>query len=243
MFKNLVVSIFLISLIDIGSGFLFHRMKSKAKFNHKLKMVEHRNTIIIHKSMGEQNVLEEREDLNSESLKMKREYNLQVGKCTEVLRRDLPLVFHSSDIDFSIFSSQIIVSDSNGNRLVVQKSIYTTFIKFLKLSIYPSINLKKVEYIEDCSTIQCLVHIVLPDSIRIEEFDIWEGMFYFGLDSQGYISSHSFDRKISKKTPLNQINAKSFPWIQSSSPWIPDLFVRAVPALSDKKELEFFSSF
>ena len=158
-------------------------------------------------------------------MKMKRKYNLQVEKCTEVLRRDLPLVFYSSDIDFSIFSSQIIVRDGNGNGIVVQKSVYMTFIKFLKMyiafsSIYPSIILKKIEYIEDCSTIQCLVDIALPDSFY------WEGMFYFGLDSQGYISSHSFDRKISKKTPINQIKTKSFPWLQSSSPWSPELFLQ-----------------
>ena len=87
-------------------------------------------------------------------------------------------------------------------------------------SIYPSLILKKIEYIEDCSTIQCLVDIALPDSFY------WEGMFYFCLDSQGYISSHSFDRKISKKTPINQIKTKSFPWLQSSSPWSPKLFLQ-----------------
>jgi hypothetical protein len=95
-------------------------------------MSKHQNTKIIHKSMVEQMIkmLEEREDLNSESMKMKRKYNLQVEKCTEVLRRDLSLVFYSFDIDFSIFSSQIIVRDGNGNGIVVQKSVYMTFIKF-----------------------------------------------------------------------------------------------------------------
>ena len=77
------------------------------------KMSKHQNTKIIHKSIVEQTVLEEKEDLNSESMKMKRKYNLQVEKCTEILRRDLPLVFYSSDIDFSIFSYQIIVRDGN----------------------------------------------------------------------------------------------------------------------------------
>ena len=82
--------------------------------------------------------------------------------------------------------------------------------------------MRKIEYLEDCSTIQALVDVVLPDSIRIEGASVWEGMFYFGLDSHGLISSHTFDKKISTKTP-SRINAKSFPWMQNQPKWSPEL--------------------
>ena len=244
IFKIFALNIFL-SLIYIGSGFRINKINSRSYISCKANMAEiqHSNSkdSIIFKSLGEQNVLGEGGDLDPESLKMKREYNLQVGKCMEVIRRELPLVFYASNIDFSIFSPQIIVSDGNSNRMAMQKSLYTTVVKSLKLattfsSMYPSMNLKKIEYIEDCSTIQCLVDIVLPDSIRIDGSAVWEGMFYFGLDSHGLISSHTFDRKISNKTPINHINTKTFPWLRSNPQWSPDLLVGAAAVVPDSDQ-------
>jgi len=159
-----------------------------------------------------------------------RRFNLQVGKGLEVLRRELPLVFFASNLDFSIFAPEILVSDGNNNRMQMQKALYSTVVKSLKLassfsSMYPSMNVQKIEYIEDCSTIQCLVEVILPDSIRIDGQAVWGGMFYFGLDSHGLISSHTFDRKISNKTPINRMNTKVFPWLRSDAQWSADLLV------------------
>jgi len=167
-------------------------------------------------------------DVNNEDAKRHREFNMKVGKCMETLRRELPFVFFASNLDYSIFADEIVVSDGS-NRMAMQKSLYTTVVKSLKLAstfsaTYPAMNVRKIEFIEDCSTIQCLVDVVLPDSIRIDGTSTWDGMFYFGLDSHGLISSHTFDRKISKKTPSN-LNTKSFPWLRATPKWSPELLV------------------
>lgn len=103
----------------------------------------------------------------------KSKFNLNVGKALEELRRHLPMVFYTSNIDFSIFANQITVSDQNQNKLVMQKSLYATVVKSLKMastisSIYPSMNVRKIDYISECRTIQCLVDVVLPDTVRVE---------------------------------------------------------------------------
>ena len=57
--------------------------------------------------------------------------------------------------------------------------------------------------------------------------------FYFGLDREGFISSHTFDRKVptmGNKRPL-LAGAAQYPWLQSSSAqgeWTPDLLVGAL---------------
>lgn len=161
--------------------------------------------------------------------KKRAEYNLNVGRCQEVLRRELPMVFLVSDLDFSIFAPQIVVSDGQRSRLVMQRNLYAAVVKSLKLAstfsfVYPSMNVKKIEYIDSCTTIQCLVDIVLPDSIRIDGQALWEGMFYFGLDSEGLIESHTFDKKISTMRPSPLQNVKSYPWLKSSGPqWTGEL--------------------
>jgi hypothetical protein len=150
----------------------------------------------------------------------KSKFNLNVGRALEVLRRELPLVFMVSDLDFSIFSPQVTVSDGN-NRMVMQKNLYSAVVKSLRLAstfsfVYPSMNVKKIEYINDCTTIQCQVDIVLPDSVRIDGQSSWEGMFYFGLDSEGLISTHIFDRKISNLRPT-PMPASSYPWLRAGT--------------------------
>jgi hypothetical protein len=85
-------------------------------------------------------------------------------------------------------------------------------------------NVKKIEYVEDCRTIQCLVDVVLPDSVRIDGQAVWQGMFYFGVDSEGLIESHIFDRKVSNFRPQNPVVATaSMPWLRSAPAWSTDL--------------------
>jgi len=110
----------------------------------------------------------------------------------------------------------------------MQRNLYAAVVKSLKLAstfsfVYPSMNVKKIEYIDSCTTIQCLVDVVLPDSIRIDGQALWEGMFYFGLDSEGLIESHTFDKKISTMRPSPLLNVKSYPWLKSGPQWNGEL--------------------
>ena len=166
--------------------------------------------------------------------KQRTQFNLNVGKALEVLRRELPMVFMVSDLDFSIFAPQITVSDGNKNRIVMQKQLYAGIVKSLKLAssfsfVYPSMNVKKIEYIADCTTIQCQVDVVLPDSVRVDGQAVWEGMFYFGLDSEGLIQTHIFDRKITnlRSSPFH---VASYPWLRANAPqWSEELVGARVP--------------
>ena len=168
-----------------------------------------------------------------ESMKRKRDYNLNVGKALETLRRELPMIFAASNLDFSIFANQITVADGNGNKMMMQKSLYSAAVKSLRMasalsSIYPSMNVKKIEYIENVKTIQCLVDVVLPDTVRVDGQAVWEGMFYFGLDEEGLIMTHIFDRKITKMSPQQPLVATSFPWLRAAPSWNPEL-LRPIP--------------
>lgn len=142
------------------------------------------------------------------------EYILNVGKALDVLIRELPLVFALDNFDFSILSSPITVINENKRTLVLSKEVYITAIRGIQMastlsSTYPSIRVRKIEYIEDIKTIQCLVDIA-PSSNQLisnvnnntaHEHTLWEGMFYFGLDKEGLIETHIFDRKISNLEP------------------------------------------
>lgn len=144
-------------------------------------------------------------------MKKKQNFNLNVGKALEVLRRELPMVFAVSNLDFSVFSNSITVNDGK-NSIGMTKSLYTAAVKSLRMasaisSMYPSMNVKKIEYLEDSRTIQCLVDVVLPDSVRVDGQAVWEGMFYFGLDATGLINSHIFDRRITNFKPQGPIIA------------------------------------
>lgn len=159
-------------------------------------------------------------------------YNLNVGRALEVLRRELPMVFAMSNFDFSIFAPAITVGDGNRNKVVMQKTLYITAVSSLRLasafsSIYPSMNVKKIQYVEESATIQCLVDVLLPDSVRIDGQAVWEGMIYFGLDEAGLINSQVFDRKISnlRPTPAPSSIGKS---LFSSPQWSSDLISKRV---------------
>ena len=159
--------------------------------------------------------------------RQKNNYNLNVGKAMEVLRRELPMVFAVTNLDFSIFANSITVTDGT-NTMTVQKSLYGAAVKSLRMasvlsSMYPSMNVKKIEYIEEQRTIQCLVDVVLPDSVRIDGSSVWQGMFYFGLDGEGLIDSHIFDRKISNLRPQMPVNTATYPWLKSTTSWSPSL--------------------
>ena len=144
------------------------------------------------------------------------EYTLNVGKALDVLTRELPLLFAVKNLDFTILSSQITVVNGNQpHSLVVSKTAYIGAIRAIQMastvsSNYPSIHLRKIEYIEDIKTIQCLVDVAFSPNHFIstvinnteqQDTPLWEGMFYFGLNKQGLIETHIFDRKISNLKP------------------------------------------
>lgn len=170
-------------------------------------------------------------------------FNLNVGRAQEILRRELPYIFAKSNLDFSIFSNYITVSDGHSNKMVMPKNMYSTAVKSLNVaasfsSTYPIMNVKKIEYIEDCSSIQCLVDVVLPDMIRIEGQAIWEGMFYFGLDESGLICSHVFDRKISNLRPsLLTPSSTQFPWLRPKALWSTDLLAGVSGCISSSPDV------
>ena len=160
-------------------------------------------------------------------------FNLNVGRALEALRRELPMVFAATNLDFSVFANEIMVIDQRQNKIVMHKNIYVAAVKSLRMaaaisSMYPTMNVKKIEYIEADKTIQCLVSVVLPDSVRIDGQAVWEGMFYFGLDGEGLINSHTFDRKVSTKGP-QPLNTQLYPWLRSMPLWSPDLVSIPIP--------------
>jgi len=155
--------------------------------------------------------------------KQKQDFNLNVGRALETLRRELPMVFLTQEFDFSIFAPQVTVSDGSGNRLTMQRTVYAGVVKSMRLAstfsfIYPSMNVKKIEYVEDCTTIQAQVDVILPDSIRIDGQAVWEGMFYFSLDHDGLIQAHTFDKKVSTMRP-NGVSTSSYPWLRAAPTW------------------------
>ena len=177
-------------------------------------------------------------DVDSLSSEERRKHNLNVGKALDTLQRQLPYMFAMTNLDFSIFANLITLNDEKRNKFVMQRTLYSAAVRSMCMasrfsSIYPSLNLKNIEYIESESVIQCLVDVVLPDSVRVDGQAVWEGIFYFGLDREGFISSHTFDRKVptmGNKRPL-LAGAAQYPWLQSSSAqgeWTPDLLVGAL---------------
>jgi len=169
-------------------------------------------------------------------LRMKKAaFNMNVGKALDTLRQELPLVFITSrgDLDFSIFANQVTLIDGNqhighGKKIELSKAMYITAVKSLRMaaafsSIYPSVNVRKIEYDEEITSIKCLVNVILPDSVKVDGQSVWEGMFYFGLDDEGLIKTHIFDRKIETLKPA-PVNVKSYPWLRTAGPsWTPEL--------------------
>ena len=120
--------------------------------------------------LGDFNELRDIDEFNS---KKNADFNLNVGKAMEALRRELPMIFYTNNLDFSVFANHITVADSNQNKLVMQRNLYIAAVRSLKMassfsSIHPSMNVMKIEYVEDCRVIQCLVDVVLPDTVRVD---------------------------------------------------------------------------
>lgn len=163
----------------------------------------------------------------------KSQFYLNVGKALEALRKELPVVFVVQQLDFSIFANQVTVSNGNLNKLVMSRSLYTAAVRSIQMasafsSIYPSMNVKKIEFVEDCRTIQCLVDVVLPDSVRVDGSSVWEGMFYFGLNAEGLIDTHIFDRRITNLRPNPVMSVSQMPWLRKNTQWEKNL----VPTLT-----------
>jgi hypothetical protein len=154
-----------------------------------------------------------------EDFRRKAEFNRNVGRAMETLRNQLPYVFSSSNLDFTIFAEQITVTDHRSNRAAMPKSIYVAAVKSLRMAgalstLFPSMNVRKIEYIKENGFIQCLVDVVLPDTVRVDGQAVWQGMFYFGLNEDGLIDSHVFDRQITNFSPQAQI--PKMPWLRSA---------------------------
>jgi hypothetical protein len=148
------------------------------------------------------------------------EYMVNIGNAIDVLHRELPFIFIMKTPSFDIFSSQIMVV-SNTKKISVPKKVYIASIKLLQtiasFSINrPEINVRKIEYIEDTKTIQCLVDIVLPKIIKSNWENKWEGYFYFGVNEKGIIKTHIFDRKISN-LDVKHINVNPHHWLCCNS--------------------------
>jgi len=158
------------------------------------------------------------------------EFNLNMGRAMEVLRRELPMAFQMTNLDFSIFANQITVCAGDGsNKISMAKPLYTAAVKSLRVAstisfTQPCINVMKIEYVEDSRTIQCRIEMVFPDTVRVDGQSTWAGMFYFGLDNTGMIETHIFDRTITTmgKNPFASVLA--YPWIKNAAaPWSKDL--------------------
>lgn len=56
-------------------------------------------------------------------------------------------------------------------------------------------------------------------------------MFYFGLNKEGLIDSHIFDKKVSTFTP-SPVAAKLYPWLQPSQAVWREELIAGAPAYS-----------
>ena len=149
------------------------------------------------------------------------EYIVNIGNAIDVLHRDLPFIFVLKNPNFDIFSSQIMVVN-NEKKINISKDMYIASIKSLQTIASfsrnsPKINVRKIEYIEETKTIMCLVDIVLPKLINPHIENKWEGYFYFGVNENGLIKTHIFERKISTLDVELTKSKNSLHWLHSNS--------------------------
>jgi len=131
----------------------------------------------------------------------KARFYTNIGKTLDTVRSELPSIFSSPNIDFSVLADHITVIHENKNKITITKKLYAATIQSLQaacvfLSIYPCVNVKKFDYDDEMNMIQCLVDISLPDTSDTKNRILWEGVFYFVIDDTGLIQSHILDRKI-----------------------------------------------
>jgi len=148
-----------------------------------------------------------------------------IGKTLDTVRSELPSVFSSHNIDGSVLANRITVIHENKNKITMTKNLYATTIKSLQvacvfLSIYPCVNVKKIDYDEEMNMIQCLVDISLPDATDTKNIILWEGIFYFVLDDTGLIQSHILDRKIPTSKIPQKNNSSELHWLKSQVSYI-----------------------
>ena len=148
-----------------------------------------------------------------------------VGKALDTVRSELPSAFSSHNIDVSVLADRITVIHENKNKITMTKKLYATTIKSLQvacvfLSIYPCVNVKKIDYDEEMNMIQCLVDISLPDATDTKNIILWEGIFYFVLDDTGLIQSHILDRKILTSKMPHKNNSSELHWLKTQVNYI-----------------------
>lgn len=149
----------------------------------------------------------------------KARFYTNVGKALDSVRSELPSVFSHHNIDDSVLAHRITVIHENKNKITVTKKLYVATIQSLQvacvfLSIYPSVNVKNIDYDEEMNTIQCLVDISLPDTRDTKNRILWEGIFYFVLDDTGLIQSHILDRKIPTSKISHRNNSTALHWLK-----------------------------
>lgn len=148
-----------------------------------------------------------------------------VGKTLDTVRSELPSVFSSHNIDDTVLAHRITVIHENKNKITITKNLYVATIQSLQvacvlLSIYPCVNVKKIDYDEEMNIIQCLVDISLPDTTESKNRILWEGIFYFVLDDIGLIQSHILDRKIPTSKMPQKNNSSALHWLKTQANYI-----------------------
>jgi hypothetical protein len=148
-----------------------------------------------------------------------------VGKTLDTVRSELPSVFSSHNIDVSVLANRITVIHENKNKITMTKNLYVSTIKSLQvacllLSVYPCVNVKKIDYDEEMNMIQCLVDISLPDTMETKNRILWEGIFYFVLDDAGLIQTHILDRKIPTSKMPQRNNSSELHWLKFQANYI-----------------------
>lgn len=145
-----------------------------------------------------------------------------VGKTLDTVRSELPSIFSSPNIDFSVLADHITVIHENKNKITMTKKLYAATIQSIQaacvfLSIYPCVNVKKFDYDDEMNMIQCLVDISLTDISDTKNRILWEGIFYFVLDDAGLIQSHILDRKIPTSKMPHKNNSSELHWLKTQA--------------------------
>jgi hypothetical protein len=65
-------------------------------------------------------------------------------------------------------------------------------------------------------------------------------MFYFGLDSNGFIDSHLIDRRIKPSKPSAPLNIYSIPWLSRPVKEEPELLPQWADFLSAKDSSQLY---
>jgi len=212
MFQLFVIFLNFVNVNSLINNIFFSKYCPKSTPSRLTNKVNRDKLLILKETNQiENNQIENNQIENSE-------YLLNVGTALDVLHRELPLIFVLENINFNIFSQQINVINRK-KMISMSKPMYISSIKSIQTisSLSPTrseINVRKIEYIEDVRTIQCLVEIITPRlTPSLANENKWEGMFYFGINEKGLIESHMFDRKISNLDNNKITYVNKIPWL------------------------------